>query len=75
MRHSYFMRLIGLFVALTLLFPALPVAAGTPSFSPDFDGDGITDAMETAGWYHLFGTSFVTDPLDSDSDNDGLTDG
>ncbi len=40
--------------------------AGACSPSPDTDGDGLTDADETA---------FGTDPTDADSDDDGVSDG
>ena len=43
--------------------------------SPDIDGDGLLNELETAGWYNEAGGPFVTDPLDADSDDDGLTDG
>jgi hypothetical protein len=42
--------------------------------SSDHDYDGLTDAVETSGWWNA-GGFFVTDPLDPDSDDDGLTDG
>ena len=41
---------------------------------PDLDGDGIPNTLETAGWSNARGT-FATDPYDSDSDDDGLSDG
>jgi len=42
--------------------------------SPDDDYDGLTDDVETNGWWNAAGL-FTTDPHDPDSDNDGLTDG
>jgi hypothetical protein len=43
--------------------------------APDTDGDGLLDDLEVAGWYDSTGGPFHTDPLDADSDNDGLGDG
>src|SRR5512135_1321044 len=63
-------------MVLSLLPPMSPVYADTNPFpSPDFDSDGLSNAMETGGWYNLAGGPFVTNPNDADSDNDGLTDG
>ncbi|NWG10083.1 MAG: transglutaminase domain-containing protein, partial [Nitrososphaerales archaeon] len=42
--------------------------------SADIDGDGIPNDVETVGWCNAKGC-FTTDPLDPDSDDDGLTDG
>jgi len=42
--------------------------------SPDDDYDGLTDDVETNGWWDAAGF-FSTDPHDPDSDDDGLTDG
>jgi hypothetical protein len=50
------------------------VEASLPSLSLDRDYDGLTDDVETLGWRNAAG-SFTTDPLDPDSDNDGLNDG
>jgi hypothetical protein len=44
------------------------------SMSLDSDYDGLPDSVEEQGWENAVG-SFVTDPLDPDSDDDGLTDG
>lgn len=57
-----------------LLNPMLAMA-DAPVASPDLDGDGLSNAVETDGWYNGAGGPFITDPLDPDSDNDGLTDG
>ncbi len=43
--------------------------------SSDIDGDGLTNEQEASGWYNKAGGPFITDPLDADSDDDGLTDG
>lgn len=50
------------------------VQVNTTSLSTDRDYDGLTDAVETNGWWNAAGF-FTTDPLDPDSDDDGLTDG
>ncbi len=44
-------------------------------FSSDIDSDGLLNELETAGWYNNSGGPFNTDPLDADSDDDGLSDG
>ncbi|GEM_PF-5865305 len=41
----------------------------------DTDGDGISDQIETEGWYNDNGVRYPTLPNNPDSDNDGLTDG
>lgn len=46
-----------------------------PSFiSSDLDNDGLPNSVEQQGWCNGAGC-FITDPLDSDSDDDTLTDG
>ncbi|MDH4137176.1 MAG: hypothetical protein OEW09_10750, partial [Anaerolineae bacterium] len=50
------------------------VQAHTESPSSDRDYDGLTDYVETNGWWNAAGF-FITDFLDPDSDDDGLTDG
>ncbi len=76
-------RIKYLIVLALWLFPIF-----TPSFAPaaiaqgsgwsyvsaDFDGDGMPNAIEEAGWCNAVGC-FQTDPQDWDSDDDGLTDG
>lgn len=64
-------------VVLTQLFNAVfPVYAGVEEqFSPDIDGDGLLGTLEDVGWYNNAGGPFFTDPLDADSDDDGLNDG
>ncbi|HEY0188219.1 MAG TPA: VWA domain-containing protein [Cellulomonas sp.] len=42
---------------------------------PDTDGDGIADEAETAGVRDGLGRVYVTDPLNADTDGDGLPDG
>ena len=41
----------------------------------DTDGDGVYDICETAGMMLINGKVITTDPLDPDSDDDGLSDG
>ena len=41
----------------------------------DSDGDGLTDAQETAGFVTQFGSRVYTDPLKLDTDADGIPDG
>lgn len=43
--------------------------------SPDIDGDGIPNSAEENGWFNNRGGPYYTDPLNPDSDADGLTDG
>jgi hypothetical protein len=71
----------GAAVSDTLLGPTIgpdrtsswfPASAQPPSTDRDFDG--LTDDVEENGWENSAG-SFITDPLDPDSDDDGLTDG
>ena len=72
-------RIFSILIIASLLFSLLalvsPVKAADTFQSPDADSDGLPNGMETGGWYNLAGGPFVTDPEDSDSDNDGLTDG
>jgi len=59
----------------TVAAPAeVQAQATTASPSPDRDYDGLTDDVETNGWWNAAGF-FTTDRLDPDSDDDGLTDG
>jgi len=53
---------------------SVQVQTSTTSPSSDHDYDGLSDDVETSGWSNAAG-SFTTDPLDPDSDDDGLTDG
>ncbi len=65
-----------LVVLIQLLNATLPVYAGIEDqFSPDIDGDGLLNTLEEEGWYNQAGGPFFTDPLDADSDDDGLNDG
>jgi uncharacterized repeat protein (TIGR02543 family) len=58
---------------LTLVPPTF--AQEWQDLASDLDGDGLLNDLETAGWHNGAGGPFVTDPLDADSDDDGLTDG
>ncbi len=50
------------------------VALGTIPTNPDSDYDLIPDLVEVQG-FHMGSTNWVTDPLLSDSNNDGISDG
>jgi len=68
----FFCLVSGLgFLAMTETIAAL---SAPTSLSSDRDDDGLTDDVETSGWWNAAGF-FTTDPLDPDSDDDGLTDG
>jgi alpha-tubulin suppressor-like RCC1 family protein len=45
------------------------------SFEIDRDADGLTDSLETNTGTYVSATNTGTDPLDDDTDNDGLKDG
>jgi uncharacterized repeat protein (TIGR01451 family) len=71
---TFVLVIVLLFVSLSYrASPAL--AQDWRPLSTDVDGDGLPNDMETAGWYNGTGGPFVTDPLDADTDDDGLTDG
>ncbi len=65
------------------LFSASILLAQTsePVLPPDSDADGLADTVEIGGWVNERvndqggGTPYFTDPYDTDSDDDGLTDG
>ncbi|MCP4129015.1 MAG: hypothetical protein GY753_18440, partial [Gammaproteobacteria bacterium] len=48
---------------------------GTIHTDVDSDGDGITDTVELAGFTDGNGKKWWSDPLQADSNNDGMTDG
>ena len=52
-------------------------SAASPGIDPslDSDDDGIPDLLETEGWAVSSGDVYVTDPKNSDTDGDGLSDG
>ena len=60
---------------MSFLAPVYPARADNPFPALDSDGDGMSDQLETAGWYTLYGGRYVTDPFSADSDRDGLSDG
>ncbi len=83
-----FKRIIHLFyifiifsMLLAPLVPSLAYAQGPQltdeqrDLSADFDGDGLPNVVEEAGWYTDNGGPYYTDPRDPDSDDDGLLDG
>ena len=76
----YFLYLFMAFflLASAALTPFTPTAtAQGPDWSfmsPDLDGDGLLNEVETTGWCNAV-DCFQTDPLDANSDDDGLTDG
>jgi len=52
-----------------------PTPTSTPvNNPPDADGDGLLNTTETNGWSNSVGF-FITQPTDSDTDDDGLLDG
>lgn len=68
--------LISVWVS-SLILPAMTVSAADPRWndlSPDLDLDGLANSVEETGWCNAAGC-FQTDPLISDSDGDGLSDG
>ena len=74
-----FLYLISVFVLVSSTFLAQSAQVYAQQdrrgFSADVDGDGLSNAVEDGGWYNAAGGPFVTDYLDADSDDDGLTDG
>jgi len=72
--YAYF--LIFVFLGSTFLaWPSQVYAQEWEDLSVDFDGDGLPNVVEQDGWYNAQGGPFYTDPLDADSDDDGLSDG
>ena len=72
----YLLSIIGLVASTFLVQPAQVHAQQVlRDLSEDADGDGLPNAIEEDGWHNAAGGPFVTDYLDSDSDNDGLSDG
>lgn len=61
--------------ALTLVLLTAAVVLLLHFRNPDSDGDGLPDAVETAGWTTVNGVVYQTDPRNADTDGDGLTDG
>jgi uncharacterized repeat protein (TIGR01451 family) len=75
MKSSIWSRIVVISLILASLMPVLPARADSPIAFPDADGDGLSNEMETNGWYNLAGGPFYTDPFRADSDRDGLSDG
>ena len=72
------LSVLALWLIPTLLAPSVPLVRGQGSdwswLSPDLDRDGLPNEVEITGWCNGVGC-FQTDPVDADSDDDGLTDG
>src|SRR5262245_25316431 len=64
-----------IWIASLFLRPTPGRADSFPELVLDRDGDGLPDSVEIAGWRNAAGGPFITQPLDPDSDDDGLTDG
>jgi hypothetical protein len=77
-KHLIPLTVVIIWLFSTSLTPFTPAATAQGSdwtwLSPDVDGDGLPNDIEMAGWCNTVGC-FQTDPLDTDSDDDGLTDG
>ena len=69
---------LALWILPVLLSPFTPTARAQGSewsfMSSDLDADGLPNSVEEGSWCNAAGC-FQTDPLDPDSDDDGLTDG
>jgi len=72
---TYFVTAFILLTSMFLAWPGQVYAQDWRDLSADVDGDGLPNTVEETGWYNGAGGPFSTDPLDSDSDDDGLTDG
>jgi hypothetical protein len=74
--HVLYLFVVATLIASSFLTQSTPVyAQGASSVSPDIDGDGLPNTVEQNGWYNASGGPFITSKLDTDSDDDGLTDG
>jgi PKD repeat protein len=75
--HLLCLLSVVVLVVSTFLTQPAPVSAQQDwhHFSADVDGDGLPNEVEDNGWYNGSGGPYVTDYLDADSDDDGLTDG
>jgi hypothetical protein len=71
-------KLLSFVIILSLIFSFSginsPVEAEFTPPSPDLDQDGLSNVLETMGWYNLSGGPYQTDPNMADTDQDGLTD-
>jgi hypothetical protein len=78
-RHLIPLTVVILWLFSTSLTPFAPAASAQGGddwtwMSPDVDGDGLPNEVEITGWCNVVGC-FQTNPLDADSDDDGLRDG
>jgi hypothetical protein len=71
----YVVGLISLLASMFLYQPAQVSAQDWSQFSADVDGDGLPNTVEKTGWFNASGGPYVTNYIDFDSDDDGLTDG
>ena len=77
-------RCLSIIILMAWLVPAYILPATIPPaqaqtnewlwVSPDLDGDGLPNEVETGGWCNATGC-FQTNPDHADTDRDGLTDG
>jgi len=78
-KRIHFIYLLSVIALVASTFLTQPVQvhaqADWRGFSADVDGDGLPNDVEDAGWHNAAGGPFVTDYMDADSDDDGLTDG
>ncbi|RLB87149.1 MAG: hypothetical protein DRH10_09585, partial [Deltaproteobacteria bacterium] len=74
-KSIYSVIILILFISIPLAGPTGVYAQDWHDLSADVDGDGLPNTVEENGWYNESGGPYVTDPLDSDSDDDGLSDG
>ena len=72
-RSVYLLVVLVLSVSQYLTLPAY--AQGWSDLSADMDGDGLCNEIEELGWYNASGGPYITNSLDADTDDDGLTDG
>lgn len=56
------------------LIMLLVITGSVAGMTPDSDGDGIPDQVETSGWRTQGGAVYRTNPDSRDTDGDGLTD-
>ncbi len=72
-------KFLQIVVILGLLFSLVgtitPARADSPFTNPDADGDGLSNALETASWSIINYGPYKTNTAMADSDSDGLTDG
>jgi hypothetical protein len=72
----YLMLVVVMVTSTFLIQPAEVQAQGDwRDLSADVDGDGLPNQVEDNGWYNATGGPYSTDYLDTDSDDDGLSDG